>query len=99
MKKASISEAKSKLSSYLNDVQRGETVLIFDRNRLVARLEPATSADVPDAERVMTLVQSGIASAPRRATDIRAFLARPRPRLSRGASGSGTLVRERREVR
>jgi antitoxin (DNA-binding transcriptional repressor) of toxin-antitoxin stability system len=99
MKKANISEAKSKLSSYLNDVQRGETVLIFDRNRLFARLEPVTSADVPDADRVMALVRSGIASAPRGRPDVRAFLGRARPRLSHGASGSATVVRERREGR
>ena len=39
MKKASVSEAKSRFSGYLNDVKRGETVLIFDRDRLVARRE------------------------------------------------------------
>ncbi|HVO40434.1 MAG TPA: hypothetical protein VMV03_15485 [Spirochaetia bacterium] len=97
MKKANISEAKSRLSSFLSDVQRGETVLIFDRNRLVARLEPVTNADVPETDRVMTLIRSGIVSAPRRRPDVRAFLERARPRLSRGVTGSGTVVRERRE--
>ncbi len=95
MKRASVSQAKSHFSSYLNDVARGETVLIFDRDKLVARLEPVSHADVPDAERVKALVKSGVASAPRRRLDAGAFLRRPRPRLPKGASGPATLVKDR----
>lgn len=95
MKKASVSEAKSHFSSYLNDVERGETVLIYDRNRLVARLEPARHADLPDADRIKALVKSGVASAPRRSLDMRAFLKRPRPQLPRGVSASEVLIKDR----
>lgn len=95
MKRASVSEAKSHFSSYLNDVERGETVLIFDRDKLVARLEPASHAEISDAERVKALVKSGVASAPRHQLDTDAFLRRPRPRLPKGASGPATLVKDR----
>ena len=47
MKSASISEAKNRLSAYIDRVRRGETVLITDRGRPVARLaplEPGTKA-------------------------------------------------------
>jgi antitoxin (DNA-binding transcriptional repressor) of toxin-antitoxin stability system len=94
MKRASISEAKSHFSSYLNDVEKGETVLIYDRDKLVARLEPARHADIPDAERVKALVKSGVASSPRHPMGA-AFLKRPRPRLPQGVSGSETLVNDR----
>ncbi len=95
MKRASVSEAKSHFSSYLNDVERGETVLIYDRNRLVARLEPARHGDIPDAERVKALVKSGVGSAPRHPLGTAAFLKRPKPRLPQGVSGSETLVNDR----
>jgi antitoxin (DNA-binding transcriptional repressor) of toxin-antitoxin stability system len=95
MKRTSVSEAKSHFSRFLNDVQRGETVLIFDRKRLVARLEPARSADISDSERIKTLVQSGVASAPRHALDINVFLKRPRPKLSKGASGAASVGTDR----
>ena len=90
-----MSQAKSHFSSYLNDVQKGETVLIFDRDKLVARLEPVSNADIPDSERVRALVKSGAASAPRHKLDADAFLRRPRPRLPKGAAGAETLVKDR----
>ena len=40
MKTASISEAKNRLSALLDLVRKGETVLITDRNRPIARLAP-----------------------------------------------------------
>ena len=95
MKRASVSEAKSHFSSYLDDVERGETVLIYDRNRLVARLEPARHADLPEMERVKALVKSGVASAPRRSLDLRSFLKRPRPQLPQGVSATEVLIRDR----
>jgi antitoxin (DNA-binding transcriptional repressor) of toxin-antitoxin stability system len=76
-------------------VQRGETVLIFDRDRLVARLEPVSNADLPDADRIKGLVKTGIALAPRRRLDLGAFLALERPVLPRGASAAEAVVRDR----
>ncbi len=95
MKRTNVSQAKSHFSCYLNDVKKGETVLIFDRDKPVARLEPVNHADIPDAERVNALVKSGAASAPRHPLDMVAFLRRPRPRLPEGALGAETLVKDR----
>jgi len=52
MKRTSITEAKNNLSALIDRVRRGETVLICDRNRPVARMEPvgpgvAVGADAP----------------------------------------------------
>lgn len=40
MKTAKISELKARLSAYLAEVRRGETVIVCDRNTPVARLVP-----------------------------------------------------------
>ena len=39
MKKASISELKNQLSAYLQRVRAGQTVIVYDRNRPIARIE------------------------------------------------------------
>ena len=36
-----VSELKNRLSHYLRQVRRGESVLICDRDRVIARIEPA----------------------------------------------------------
>ncbi len=95
MKKANVSEAKSGLSRYLNDVQKGETVLIFDRDRLVARLEPVSSADLPDADRIKELVRAGVALVPRKLLDVGAYLKLARPTLPVGVSAAQEVVRDR----
>jgi prevent-host-death family protein len=46
VKTATISEAKNHLSELLSRVKRGETVLILERDRPVARLEPIGRSDV-----------------------------------------------------
>ena len=43
MEKANIAELKNKLSSYLEKVKRGETVLVMDREKPVARIVPVES--------------------------------------------------------
>jgi prevent-host-death family protein len=40
MKHAKVSELKARLSAYLADVRKGETVLVSDRRTPVARLVP-----------------------------------------------------------
>ncbi len=40
MKKANIAELKNRLSHYLARVKRGETVLVMERSRPVARIVP-----------------------------------------------------------
>jgi prevent-host-death family protein len=41
MQVVNIKELKARLSAYLREVGRGETFLVTDRNRVVARLSPA----------------------------------------------------------
>src|SRR5258705_10303256 len=48
MKKASITEAKNNLSALIDRVKGGSPVLIVDRGRPVARLEPVTSIGPED---------------------------------------------------
>jgi prevent-host-death family protein len=40
-----ISELKNRLSHYLDQVRRGESVLVSDRDRVIARIDPA--GDLP----------------------------------------------------
>lgn len=40
MKKARISELKNRLSYYLRFVRRGQPVLVYDRDRAIARIDP-----------------------------------------------------------
>jgi antitoxin (DNA-binding transcriptional repressor) of toxin-antitoxin stability system len=44
MKIAGVREFKAKLSELLRDIQRGETILITDRGRVVAEVRPPGSA-------------------------------------------------------
>jgi antitoxin (DNA-binding transcriptional repressor) of toxin-antitoxin stability system len=95
MKRASVSQVKSRLSAYLKDVQRGETVLIFDRDRPVARLEPVNRKDIPDDERTRELVRLGIVTAPKGRLDVKAFLAMPG--LPPGVDAVRAVLEEREE--
>ena len=40
MKTAKVSELKAKLSAYLADVRRGDSVVVYDRRTPIARLVP-----------------------------------------------------------
>ena len=65
MKMAKISELKNELSRFLRYVRRGESVLVYDRDRPIARIDPvrerpAVGADDWTAE----LVKAGVLRAP-----------------------------------
>ena len=61
---ANISTIKSHLSSYLDQVKSGETVIISDRRQPVAVLAPYHSHDVGDqwGVRLAELARSGLAA-------------------------------------
>jgi prevent-host-death family protein len=59
MRTAKISELKAKLSAHIQYVKNGEEVLIFDRNKPVARLVPAGPVEDYD-ERTLRLIAKGI---------------------------------------
>jgi len=64
MEKVSVSRLKDQLSAYLKKVQDGQTLLVTDRNKPVARLEPVTRA-ASETQRIARLVEQGIASLPK----------------------------------
>jgi len=99
MKKASITEAKNNLSALIDGVKGGSPVLIVDRGRPVARLEPVGGADRDDDSRLARLVRDGIVRPARRAVTPKALLTTSPPRPRGGASGVRVLLDERREGR
>ncbi|MGH9253272.1 MAG: type II toxin-antitoxin system Phd/YefM family antitoxin [Vicinamibacterales bacterium] len=98
MKKASITEAKNNLSALIDGVKSGSPVLIVDRGRPVARLEPVTGARTDDDSRLARLVRDGIVR-PARAVVSKGVFTTRLPRLKGGVSGVRALLDERREGR
>ena len=99
MKKAMISVAKNTLSRLIDEVKRGESILILDRDTPVARLEPFVADPAGTTDRMADLVRRGIVAPPRKPLDTAAFLARPLPAVRAGASGVKNLLEERAEGR
>jgi prevent-host-death family protein len=97
MKKASITDAKNNLSALIDTVKGGSTVLIVDRGRPVARLEPLSGMSSDD-DRLARLVREGVVRPARGTASKQLFTTRP-PRGKKGASGVRALIDERREGR
>jgi prevent-host-death family protein len=98
MRKASISEAKNKLSALLDRVRNGQTITIEDRGVPVARLEPIVGARVDPAGRAVRLERLGLVRPPSAALPP-AFLSARRPRTSDDRKASDLVREERREGR
>ena len=99
MKKASITQTKNQLSALLDRVRHGETVLIMDRGRPVARLEPVTGeSNAETAPIIKDLERTGAVRPPRRQVDTNLLLQDPLPAPG-GASALQALLEERREAR
>ena len=61
MRIASITEAKNSLSALIDRLKTGSPVLIVDRGRPVARLEPVTGGAQEDPDgRLSRLLRSGV---------------------------------------
>ncbi len=98
MTAVNVAELKNRLSHYLRMVRRGESVLVRDRDRVIARIEPAGgSATVPedDAERVSELEARGILKRGRGRITREVWARRPRT----NADAVAILVRERQDDR
>jgi antitoxin (DNA-binding transcriptional repressor) of toxin-antitoxin stability system len=98
MKTVKIAELKNRLSYYLRRVQKGESILVCDRDRVIARIDrvdPRVSVPGDDAEWLARLERRGVV---RRGSGklTRAWLAR-RPAL--GADVVTALLQERQEGR
>jgi prevent-host-death family protein len=98
VKKASITEAKNNLSALIDSVKGGSPVLIVDRGRPVARLEPVSGARHDDDSRLDHLVREGIVRPARGSLPKSVFATKP-PRVKKGASGVRALLDDRRDGR
>jgi prevent-host-death family protein len=88
-----ISIAKNSLSALIREVQQGETIVITDRGRPVARLEPVGDIDQSDA-RLLALVDDGLVSLPRKPADA-TVLDLPMPSVVAGPNAVDYLLEER----
>jgi prevent-host-death family protein len=98
MKKASITEAKNNLSALIDGVKGGSPVLIVDRGRPVARLEPVGQLHPDDDGRLARLAREGIVRIARSGMPKAIVTTKP-PRLKGSASGVRALLEERRNSR
>jgi prevent-host-death family protein len=98
MKKASITEAKNNLSALIDGLKGGSAVLIVDRGRPVARLEPVAAGNGEDDGKLARLLRDGIVR-PRRAPPPEALFRSAPPRANARASIVDALLAERRAVR
>jgi prevent-host-death family protein len=97
MKKASITETKNNLSALIDGLKGGSPVLIVDRGRPVARLEPIDEREEGGQDgRLARLVRDGVLRPRRRDPPAALFSAAP-PRAK--ASAVESLINERREGR
>jgi len=94
MKKVSISELKNQLSAYLQSVRAGETVVVYDRSRPVARIDRV--ADEHDDDRIVQLQRSGVLTPAVEPMPLE-LLRSPAPRAS--SSVLEALLEEREEGR
>ena len=99
MKRASISEAKNNLSALIDTVKAGSPVLIVDRGRPVARLEPVSDVGEGSDDRLARLVRDGIVRPARGDAPAALFRKRPPRAKRRGVSGVRALLDERRNSR
>lgn len=77
MHRTSITDAKNHLSALIDRVRQGETVLICDRNRPVARLQPIGPGDAVGADAWLPgLVRDGLLAPARKPLSVRSL---PKP--------------------
>jgi prevent-host-death family protein len=97
MKNARISELRDKLSEYLARVRKGETVIVYDRDTPIARIDPIAPAPADTPEFVLEAYRRGIATPPRIRDGKR--LPMPPPKPKKPARLLEALLEERRTGR
>jgi prevent-host-death family protein len=96
MKRATLTETKNNLSALVDQVQHGETILILDRGRPVARLE-SVLGEMDDPEgRLARLERQGLLRRASVPVPREVLMERP-PQASGGASALEALLAERRD--
>ena len=98
MKRASISEAKNRLSALLDRVRQGHTIVIEDRGVPVATLEPMAGRVLNPEGRIARLERQGVLRRPVVAASKTMLSTRP-PRPRKGRKASDIVIDERREAR
>ena len=98
MKRASISEAKNRLSALLDRVRQGNAVTIEDRGVPVARLEPIVQSGIDPDGRVARLERQGLVRPPAKGLPKKFFTMRP-PRGRDGQKASDLVIEERSQGR
>ncbi len=95
MEKATISELKNSLSAYLKKVRAGQTVVVFDRDQPIARLE-RIEAEAGEDDSIARLERAGLLRRARTKVPIK-LLKQPAPKAKRSVGGA--LIEDRREGR
>jgi antitoxin (DNA-binding transcriptional repressor) of toxin-antitoxin stability system len=97
MKPVNVAELKNRLSHYLRLVRRGQSILVRDRDRVIARIEPAgqRGAASGDDERLADLEARGILRRGRGPLRVEMLARRPAVK----ADVVAALLREREEGR
>lgn len=97
MKSAKISELRDGLSEYLARVRRGETVIVYDRDTPIARIEPIAPGDTDEPPWLASAIRRGIVKPPRVRDGAR--LPMPPPTPKKPARLLEALLEERRTGR
>lgn len=98
MKNARISELRDHLSEYLRRVRRGETVVVYDRDVPIARIEPVTLPSEGLPNFYQSAIRLGIVR-PARVRDALLASLPPAPKPKRPARLVEALIEERRSGR
>lgn len=93
-----MTETKNNLSAFIDQVRQGESIVILDRGRPVARIESILSAEVETEGRIARLERAGLVRRPRRRRPKKLF-EQPPPRPKGGASVLQALLDERKTGR
>ena len=94
-----MSEARANLSSLIEEVRMGETIVITKRGEPVARIESFTPVDGSDSDRINSLAARGLAIPPRNRMDVKKFLSAHRPKLPEYVNLSDYVIADREESR
>ena len=100
MKRASVTEAKNNLSALIDGLRGGSPVLIVDRGRPVARLEPVSRDSQGERDgRLSRLLRDGVARPRRTAPPGPLFSCPPPSAVKSGVSAVEAHIEERRQGR
>lgn len=96
MHTSNIAAAKSHFSHLIDLVKQGQTVLITERNKPVATLQPVSPSSAAGLD---ALHASGLLTPPRAVLDVATFLSMPRASLDSKHSLAQAIVDERADSR